>query len=107
MKRTVPALVIVIIAFAALTAWAVHRVGLLGIFTAATADPGAVQIFIDLVIACTLAVIWMIDDARRHGLNPWPWVLLTVLAGSFGPLFYLVRRAGSAHVSPSRGTASP
>jgi len=37
-------------------------------------------------------MVWMVADAKKHGLNPWPFVLVTVTAGSFGPLLYLVWR---------------
>lgn len=35
-------------------------------------------------------------DARQRGLNPWPYVFITVVAGSFGPLAYLLRREWGA-----------
>jgi hypothetical protein len=34
----------------------------------------------------------MVRDASARGLNAWPFVLVTLVAGSFGPLFYLVVR---------------
>jgi hypothetical protein len=46
----------------------------------------------------------MVRDARERGLNPWPFVILTVLAGSFGPLLYLVlREVRSGAGKPSTG----
>ena len=39
-----------------------------------------------------LLVHWMVGDARRRGLNPWPWVVATLLGGSLVLLVYLVRR---------------
>jgi hypothetical protein len=33
-----------------------------------------------------------VADGRARGINPWPFVVITVVAGSFGPLFYLVAR---------------
>jgi hypothetical protein len=104
MNRTVLLLGTVVTAFAALSAWAALAVGYLGIFAAGFANPGALQILVDLVILCALAIVWLVGDARRRGLNPWPWVAITLLAGSFGPLLYLLRRewAGPA---PARGPA--
>jgi hypothetical protein len=85
-------LLAVIVSFGALTAVALADVGYLGIIAPHFQSWGAGQVFADLVIACVLAAIWMVDDARARGLNPWPFVALTLLLGSFGPLFYLVVR---------------
>jgi hypothetical protein len=46
----------------------------------------------DLVIVCLLACLWMNHDAPRQGLPVWPFVLITLVAGSFGPLLYLTAR---------------
>mgnify|MGYP007064211512 CR=1 FL=1 len=50
------------------------------------------EVLMELGGACGLIMVWMVADAKKHGLNPWPFVLLTLTAGSFGPLFYLVWR---------------
>ena len=92
MNGRVALVALVTIAFGALTAHALMDVGLRGIFAAVTRDAGAVQVFVDLAIACGLACIWMFFDGRRRELNPWPFIVLTLLAGSFGPLLYLLRR---------------
>jgi len=49
-------------------------------------------VLVDLVIALTLVLVWMWRDAQATGRNVWPWVLLTLVAGSFGPLGYLLTR---------------
>jgi uncharacterized membrane protein len=46
------------------------------------------QVMLDLIIACTLAMIWMWQDAKATGRNAWPFILITVVAGSIGPLLY-------------------
>jgi hypothetical protein len=56
------------------------------------ANWGAMQVLADLVIACLLICFWMVADARERGMNPWPYVAITLFAGSFGPLLYLLRR---------------
>lgn len=97
-KTTV--VVIVILAFGVLTGCAVAKVGYIGILDAGLANWGSMQIFVDLVISRALACVWMVLDAREYGANPWPYVVITLFAGSFGPLLYLLRRmAGRRPVS--------
>lgn len=84
------ALILVILAFGALSAYALMDVGYLGIFDYHRHSSAGWQVITDLVIVCTLAIFWMISDARKTGRNPWPYVVITVFAGSFGPLFYLL-----------------
>ena len=48
------------------------------------------QVFTDLVIALVLVLLWLIPEAKRNGKSPWPWVVLTLVSGSFGPLLYLI-----------------
>ena len=50
------------------------------------------QVLVDLVIVCALAIIWMLKDARESGITVWPFIVVTLAAGAFGPLFYLVAR---------------
>ena len=82
--------------FAALTGYSIYAVGYVGIFYAGTANWGAIQIFVDLVIACGLACVWMAVDARRRHVNPWPFIVVTLFMGTFGPLLYLLRREWTA-----------
>lgn len=84
------ALILVTLAFGALTGYALMDVGYLGIFDYHRHSSAGWQVITDLVIACTLAIFWMISDARKTGRNAWPYVLITVGFGSFGPLLYLL-----------------
>ena len=52
------------------------------------------QVLADLVVALVLVLSWLIPDARRHGRNPWPWVIATPLVGSVAPLLYLALGRG-------------
>lgn len=88
MKRIV--LTIVLIAFLALTASAVWQHGYLGIFTSQFETLAGMQALVDLVIAVSLFLVWMWQDAKAAGRNPWPWLLLTLVSGSIGPLVYLL-----------------
>lgn len=87
-----PVLIFTLVAFGLLTYYAMWQVGYIGIFTSSFANWGTAQVFGDLVVASVLIMVWMVSDARARGLNAWPFVLVTLLAGSFGVLFYLLRR---------------
>ncbi|HEX4870915.1 MAG TPA: DUF2834 domain-containing protein [Nevskiaceae bacterium] len=99
MNRTV-LLLLILLPFAALTAVALRDHGYIGIFTSHFTSSAGLQVLTDLIIACTLAIVWMIGDARRSGRNPWPYVLLTLTLGSFGPLLYLL--VGSLRSRPAQ-----
>jgi len=82
-------LLLVTAAFGIYTAYVIWQVGYIGIFTSHFHLAG-MQVLLDLVIVCGLAILWMIHDARQNGRQVWPYVLLTLAAGSFGPLLYLL-----------------
>lgn len=57
--------------------------------------PDTAQVVIDLYLLATLAGIWMFRDARQRGQSAWsviPYLLLTAIFVSIGPLLYLVVR---------------
>ena len=85
----------VLLAFGAFSIWAMSQVGYLGIWMAGLESPGAMQILLDLIIVCSLAILWMVSDARARGATVWPFVLITLAAGAFGPLLYLAWRQWS------------
>ncbi|TJY59865.1 DUF2834 domain-containing protein [Sinimarinibacterium sp. CAU 1509] len=86
--------------FAVLTGYAVMDAGYVGIFEHLLISSAGWQVGADLVIVCSLAMIWMFNDARRTGRNVWPYLLLTLTLGSFGPLLYLF--VGSLGLMPRR-----
>jgi len=86
------ALLFLLADFSALTAYAVAEHGFVGVFALAFANTATIALAVDLAIALTLVAGWMWGDARRRGVTPLPYVLLTMTLGSVGPLLYLVRR---------------
>ncbi|WP_426200854.1 DUF2834 domain-containing protein [Pseudomonas sp. TWP3-1] len=57
--------------------------------------PDTAQVVIDLYLLATLAGVWMYKDARKRGASGWsvlPYLLLTAIFVSVGPLLYLVVR---------------
>ncbi len=80
--------IITLVPFTVLTGLAIYNDGLLEIFATQFATYGGAQVLIDLVIACMFFLAWMIPHARSSGRNPWFYVAVTLIAGSYGPLLY-------------------
>jgi hypothetical protein len=93
------AIVVVIVLFGALTAVPLHQYGYFGIFTLLLANSATIQVSVDLVIALSLLAIWIWSDATERGISPLPFIVITALAGSFGPLLYFFRRSGLPEVA--------
>lgn len=85
-------LAVVIAGFGALTGAALLDVGYWGIIEPHFKSWGAAQVLTDLVILALLSCVWMVRDAKERSLAAWPFVAITLAAGSFGILFYLVVR---------------
>lgn len=83
-------LIAVLLPFAALTAVALKDHGYIGLLAFHFTATAGMQVIVDLVIVCVLAMIWMVGDAQRTGRTVWPYLLLTLTLGSFGPLVYLL-----------------
>lgn len=64
--------------------------GYWGIFEHQLGNTAGLQVLVDLALALTLVLRWLWADAKATGRNPVPWLLLTLAAGSFGPLLYLL-----------------
>lgn len=84
----------VIVVFGAYSLVPLYQYGLLGTFKLAYANSATTQVCLDLIIALFLIVLWMWRDAKHHEISAVPFVVITVLAGSFGPLLYLLKRSG-------------
>lgn len=90
MRRSLIA--VVLISFSVLSAIALWQHGYLGIFAHEFQNTAGMQVLADLVIALSVFLVWMWRDARAIGRNPWPWLVMTLAIGSFGPLLYLLTR---------------
>ncbi len=91
MKTSLVLLVLVWLAFTGWTFGIVADRGLT-VFDLVLAEPWAAQLFVDLVIALGLFLIWMVRDARTHGIPAWPYVIATLAVGCIGALPYLIHR---------------
>jgi hypothetical protein len=78
--------------FVALNVWVVAQYGIVGFLEAATANLATIAVMVDLVIALSLVLAWIWQDARARGVSPLPYAALTAMLGSVGPLLYLLLR---------------
>ncbi len=92
MKLRTFSLIAVFAAFTIYSAIVVMNHGYTGFIELAMAGGWGAQIFIDLVIALTLFLVWMIPDARERGIPAAPYVIGILTLGSIGALAYLVHR---------------
>ena len=80
----------VLLAFTLYSLWVVAGHGYTGFLALAAREPWAMQMLLDLVIACSFGLGWMFADAKKRALTTWPFVVMTVFLGSIGLLGYYV-----------------
>jgi len=97
MKPKLSLLMPVLVAFSVWTFGIVLDHGYTGFLSLAAAEPWAAQLLVDLVIALSLFLTWMLRDAKSHGIVAWPYLLMTLTLGSIGALAYLVHRTLKAN----------
>lgn len=94
-SRLTPRLVVLLVILGAFSAWSTAIVleeGYFGFLTLAAEEPWGRQVLLDLVLALVIAWGGLRRDAARQGIAAWPYLLLTAVLGSIGPLAYLVHR---------------
>ena len=94
MRTSIPALV-ALIAFSLYTAWTllIAEQSLIAFGLELLARPDTAQVVIDLYLMAALACIWMVKDTKTRGgslLSVLPYLLITLIFISLGPLLYLV-----------------
>jgi hypothetical protein len=98
MQRSI--LIVVFLAFGVQGAFVLGQIGYWRIWTDNLSHVAGQQVFADLVISLCLVMSWMRQDAKANGRRFWPWLVATLLVGSFSPLLYLIV------AKPARETAS-
>lgn len=93
------ALALVFAAFGAYSLYVIAELGYFGLWQALLNNIAGWQVVLDLFIASGLLLGYLWRDARASGRRFWPYVVLTLAAGSFGPLLYLL-------LAPKRQPAS-
>ena len=87
-----PLVAAVLVAFTAYTVWVVADHGLGGFFGWVFYNTATTQVFFDLCISLTLAMLAVTADARARGKASWPYWVLALLTGSIGALAYWALR---------------
>ncbi len=98
-------LYLLLLVFGVFSTYVLYVHGYIGLWKTGFINLGTMQILADLVIASTLIMFWMVADAPKHGMSAAPYVVLTLVAGSIGPLLYLVRREAVASAQSATATA--
>ena len=102
MKKIIP--VLVLVAFSLFSVELALKGGLEG--WRSLVEPWSLQVALDLVIATFIVGSWLRADARKHGINPLPFLLALPFLGSIAALAYVVRRnAAPRQVASMRGNA--
>lgn len=101
-----PLLFIVLAAFGAYSLYVMWELGYVGLWQACMANIGTWQLLLDFVILSFITLGFMWRDARQTGRTLWPYAVLTVAAGSFGPLLYLLLAPSGRAVFKSPSAAS-
>lgn len=84
------ALALVFAAFGAYSLHVIAELGYLGLWQALLSQDASRQALLDLLIASVLLLGFIWRDAQARGRRFWPYALLTLASGSFGPLLYLL-----------------
>ena len=91
-------LTFVLVAFSIQGIYVLSQVGYWNIWIHNLNHIAGQQVFAELLISLSLVMVWMWHDAKTTGRNVWPWIALTLAAGSFGPLIYLLTTKNKVNV---------
>lgn len=94
-------LAFVLFDFSVLNAVVLYQYGYGGFVELATANLATIAVLVDLTIALSMVAVWMWNDARDRGISPLPYLAVTLVLGSIGPLIYLLRTGLSAEPAAS------
>lgn len=81
---------VLLLVLGAVTILALADVGYIGIFRLLIDSTAGWQVFVDLAAALILVLMFLWKDAQRRQIRFWPWLLATLLLGSFAPLVYVL-----------------
>ena len=92
MNRNLALAVVAFVSFTAFTVIVGVEHGMVGFVPLVLEGGWGLQMFLDIAVGLSIASFWIVADARKHGINPWPFLFLCLPLGSIGALAYLVYR---------------
>lgn len=92
--------------FSAFTVYCGVVEGPLGFVPLVLGHEWGMQLFLDIGISLTIASFWIVPDAKKHGINPWPYLVACLGLGSIAALGYVVHRELRASTGVLAGAAS-
>lgn len=93
-------LIAILALFGSYSMWLLVDVGYFGIWQAGFTSASALQILLDLGIACLIISSWMIGDAKARNVVVWPWLIAVVTTGTLAILVYLITREFAKKQTP-------
>jgi hypothetical protein len=94
-----------LLGFGGFSTWVVVTHGYLGFLELAGREPWGLQVLLDVGLACIIASIGLVRDARERRLPIAPYLVATFFLGSLGLLGYLVHRAVAGQLAGARSPA--
>lgn len=92
------------VSFTAYSLWCIEADGLAGVL-AVLEHRWGVQFFWDIANSLVIASFFIVPDAKRRGINPWPYLALCLPLGSIAALAYLVHREWRGAPQPTAALA--
>jgi hypothetical protein len=81
-----------LVTFGAFTVYCAVTEGPIGFVSLALSHEWGMQMLLDVGISLAIASFWIVPDAKKHGINPWPYLAACLGLGSIAALGYLVHR---------------
>lgn len=92
MTRNLALALVTLVTFTAFSVYCGVAEGPLGFLTLVATREWGLQMFLDIGISLVVASFWIVPDARKHGIHPWPYLVACLGVGSIGALGYIVHR---------------
>lgn len=99
------ALIAVFAAFGAYSLYVIGQLGYIGLWQGALSSHAGIQVTLDLIITSALLLGFLWRDAHKSGRRFWPYAVITLAGGSFGPMLYLLLAPRGERVGALAGAA--